>query len=76
MADARVLVVDDEQPLAELVARYLTRDGFDTTVVLDGPAALAAARAQSPDVVVLDLGSPAPTGSRCAGSCAPSPTAM
>jgi DNA-binding response OmpR family regulator len=58
MADARVLVVDDEQPLAELVAKYLTRDGFETTVVFDGPAAVEAARRTSPDVVVLDLGLP------------------
>jgi DNA-binding response OmpR family regulator len=58
MTAPRVLVVDDEQPLAELVAKYLTRDGFETTVVLDGLAAVAAARAQSPDVVVLDLGLP------------------
>ncbi|HYS40470.1 MAG TPA: response regulator transcription factor [Pseudonocardiaceae bacterium] len=62
MTGARVLVVDDEQPLAALVAKYLTRDGFDPTVVLDGPAAVAAARTLSPDVVVLDLGLPGMDG--------------
>ena len=54
----RVLVVDDEQALARLVADYLTRDGFDVTIVADGLAAVDAARAGTPDVVVLDLGLP------------------
>jgi DNA-binding response OmpR family regulator len=54
----RVLVVDDEAPLAKLVAQYLTKDGFDTTVVGDGPSAVQEARDLRPDVVVLDLGLP------------------
>jgi DNA-binding response OmpR family regulator len=54
----RVLVVDDEAPLAQLVAGYLTRDSFDVTVVGDGPSAVQTARAVDPDVVVLDLGLP------------------
>ena len=54
----RVLVVDDEPPLARLVADYLVRDGFETTVVGDGRAAVEAARTVDPDVVVLDLGLP------------------
>ena len=54
----RVLVVDDEAPLARLVAGYLARDGFEVAVAGDGPAALRAARTLDPDVVVLDLGLP------------------
>ena len=54
----RVLVVDDEQALARLVADYLTRDGFDVAIATDGLAAVDAARARMPDVVVLDLGLP------------------
>ena len=54
----RVLVVDDEAPLAALIAGYLTRDGFEMAVAGDGPAALATARTLDPDVVVLDLGLP------------------
>jgi DNA-binding response OmpR family regulator len=54
----RVLVVDDEQSLAKVVASYLERDGHEVTCVFDGPAAVDAARAQPPDVVVLDLGLP------------------
>src|SRR4051794_22112497 len=54
----RVLVVDDEQSLAKVVASYLERDGHDVECVFDGPAAVAAARRRPPDVVVLDLGLP------------------
>ncbi|MBI1758875.1 MAG: response regulator transcription factor [Actinobacteria bacterium] len=57
-APRRVLVVDDEEALATLVAGYLTRDGYDVTLALDGPTAVAQARALDPDVVVLDLGLP------------------
>ncbi|WP_372594588.1 response regulator [Actinotalea sp.] len=59
---ARVLVVEDEAPLARLVASYLTRDGFDVEVVGDGTVALERARAVPPDVVVLDLGLPGTDG--------------
>jgi DNA-binding response OmpR family regulator len=51
----RALVVDDEEPLARLVADYLTRDGFAADVALDGERALELARTQQPDVVILDL---------------------
>ena len=54
----RVLVVDDEAPLAQLVAGYLTREAFEVSVVGDGPSAVAAARDVDPDVLVLDLGLP------------------
>lgn len=54
----RVLVVDDEKPLALMVATYLTRAGYDVTTAHTGPDAVEAARAQAPDVVVLDLGLP------------------
>lgn len=54
----RVLVVEDEVPLARLVAGYLTRDGFEATLVGNGSAAVEAARSVDPDVVVLDLGLP------------------
>jgi DNA-binding response OmpR family regulator len=57
-AAARVLVVDDERPLAQLVADYLTREGFQTSVAFDGVDAVRAARETDPDVVVLDLGLP------------------
>jgi DNA-binding response OmpR family regulator len=54
----RVLVVDDEQSLAKVVASYLERDGHEVVCVFDGRAAIDAARSLPPDVVVLDLGLP------------------
>ena len=54
----RVLVVEDEVPLARLVADYLIRAGFEATVVGNGTVAVEAARTVDPDVVVLDLGLP------------------
>ncbi|MEX5275274.1 response regulator transcription factor [Kocuria sp. CPCC 205235] len=61
-AAGRVLVVDDEKPLALMVATYLTRAGYDATQAHTGPDALEAARTQTPDVVVLDLGLPGMDG--------------
>jgi DNA-binding response OmpR family regulator len=51
----RILVVDDEPPIVELVAGYLAREGWDVHTAGDGIAALAALRAFEPDAVVLDL---------------------
>jgi DNA-binding response OmpR family regulator len=57
-AGGRVLIVDDEQALARLVATYLEREGFDVTTAFDGLSGLAAAREVDPDVLILDLGLP------------------
>jgi DNA-binding response OmpR family regulator len=54
----RALVVDDEQPLARLVAGYLEREGFDVDLAFDGPTAVDLAREHDPVVIVLDLGLP------------------
>jgi DNA-binding response OmpR family regulator len=52
---ARVLVVDDEPMVREVLSRYLERDGFEVEVAGDGEAALAAFAARAPDLVLLDL---------------------
>ena len=51
----RVLVVDDDLTVAEVVLGYLRRDGFEAAHAADGLAALAIAAAAPPDLVVLDL---------------------
>ncbi|MEY8013797.1 MULTISPECIES: response regulator transcription factor [Mycobacterium] len=50
-----VLVVDDEAVLAEMVAMALRYEGWSIATAGDGTSAMAAARAQRPDVVVLDV---------------------
>jgi DNA-binding response OmpR family regulator len=51
----RILVVDDDPTVAEVVARYLVRDGHSVECVADGRQALQAALDDPPDLVVLDL---------------------
>jgi two-component system response regulator ResD len=50
-----ILVVDDEPTIAEVVARYLERAGYETRVAADGPSAVAAALGSRPDLIVLDI---------------------
>ncbi len=54
-ASVRVLVVDDEVPLAGVVASYLLREGYAVDQAHDGPSAVAAARSSDPDLIVLDV---------------------
>ncbi|MFI1236301.1 response regulator [Nocardia salmonicida] len=51
----RILVVDDEVTIAESVAARLRAEGFTVDLAHDGPAAVAAALAGEPDLVVLDV---------------------
>ncbi|MBX7111887.1 MAG: response regulator, partial [Dehalococcoidia bacterium] len=51
----RILVVEDEDMVADVVERYLRRDGYDVEVAHDGNEGLAAYRRRSPDLVVLDV---------------------
>jgi DNA-binding response OmpR family regulator len=55
MQPPRVLVVDDEAPIVELVRGYLEREGYVVESAMDGPSAVDAVRALAPDVVVLDV---------------------
>jgi DNA-binding response OmpR family regulator len=51
----RVLVVDDEPPIVELLSGYLAREGWTVDEAIDGPTALEAVRRLDPDVIVLDV---------------------
>ncbi|MDQ7911248.1 response regulator transcription factor [Phytohabitans sp. ZYX-F-186] len=51
----RVLVVDDDPTISDVVCRYLRRAGFDVSMAGDGVAALATVAREAPDLVVLDL---------------------
>ena len=54
----RVLVVDDEERIRDVVQGYLEADGFTVAVAGDGPEGLRLARDLEPDVVILDVGLP------------------
>ena len=61
MSPRRVLVVDDEAGIRQVLRGYLEREGFEVTEAPDGGSALrlaAAAGRQAPDVVLLDVGLP------------------
>ena len=57
-APARVLIVDDERALANILGSYLVRAGYVVHYAADGPTAVAAARELDPEVILLDLGLP------------------
>ena len=54
----KILVVEDELKIARLVRDYLQQAGFDVVEAADGRTALTLARAERPDMIVLDLGLP------------------
>ena len=53
-----MLVIDDERPLAGIVASYLSRAGFETSLAFTGPDGVRSAQDLDPDVIILDLGLP------------------
>ena len=55
MPNVKVLVVDDEQNILELVSAYLEREGYQVYTAADGTSGLKALRAFRPDVVILDI---------------------
>lgn len=58
----RILVVDDEPNIREVLELYLRRDGYAVEVAADGEAALAAIERTFPDLIVLDLMMPVVDG--------------
>jgi two-component system, OmpR family, alkaline phosphatase synthesis response regulator PhoP len=55
VSNAKILVVDDEPSILGTLKAYLEQEGYSTYVAADGPAALKAARAVKPDLIVLDV---------------------
>jgi DNA-binding response OmpR family regulator len=52
---AKILVVDDEPPIVNLVTAYLKPEGYEVYTAMDGPSGLRAARAFKPDLIILDI---------------------
>ena len=51
----KILIVDDDENIAELVSLYLTKECFDTKIVNDGESALASYESYEPNLILLDL---------------------
>jgi two-component system alkaline phosphatase synthesis response regulator PhoP len=51
----KILVVEDEASISNLVVSYLRKEGYEVFTAADGPAGLKAARAVKPDLIVLDI---------------------
>ena len=58
----RVLVVDDDPAVGEMLSRLLAREGYEVAVVADGPAAFEAMSHQPPDAILLDVVLPGMSG--------------
>ena len=54
----KVLVVDDDRTLSDLVAFTLRREGYETIQAFDGDAALNRWQADNPDIIILDVNLP------------------
>jgi two-component system alkaline phosphatase synthesis response regulator PhoP len=55
MSSTKILLVDDEQSILNLVEAYLKPEGFEVYTAADGPGGLKAAQAFKPDLIVLDI---------------------
>ena len=54
-AKQKILIVDDDNNIAELISLYLTKECFDTKIVNDGEEALKAFEQYNPNLILLDL---------------------
>jgi DNA-binding response OmpR family regulator len=55
MTQRKILVVEDEKEIRDLLAHYLRKEGFAPILAADGEAALTQARKEKPDLILLDI---------------------
>jgi two-component system, OmpR family, alkaline phosphatase synthesis response regulator PhoP len=55
LSKPKILVVDDEESILNLVGAYLRPEGYEVYTAMDGPSGLKAARAYKPEIIVLDI---------------------
>ncbi len=55
MSNKKILIVDDDTNICELLRLYLSKDGFDTLVCNDGEAAIKTVAESAPDLILLDI---------------------
>lgn len=59
---AKILIIDDEEILRQLMEHVFSGDGHETITAPDGEAGIALAKSESPDVIVTDMSMPKMTG--------------
>lgn len=55
MENKKILIVDDDENICELLRLYLEKDGFDTIIANDGGQAISCAQLKNPDIILLDI---------------------
>ena len=55
MSQGKILVVDDDQNICELLRLYIEKEGFEVVIANDGRKALELFDAQNPDLIILDV---------------------
>lgn len=51
----KILIVDDEKPISDIIKFNLTKEGYDTVTAFDGKEAVAVFEEEKPDLIILDL---------------------
>lgn len=62
MAEGRILIVDDEKDIRDLVKAYLEKEGYQVFEAENGSGAVSTARTMNPDIIILDIMLPAMNG--------------
>ena len=75
MAAGKILIVDDDQNICELLRLYIEKEGFDVRIANDGRKALEIFEEYNPDLILLDIMLPNSTGGRFAARCEKNPSA-
>ena len=55
MENRKILIVDDDSNICELLRMYLEKDGFDTSIAYDGEQAIELVGRYNPDLILLDI---------------------
>src|SRR4051812_1749120 len=53
---SRILLVEDNELNRDMLGRRLVRQGFELSIAIDGQSAIALARTEAPDVILMDIG--------------------
>ena len=65
----KILVVDDERPISDIIKFNLTKEGYEVVTAFDGREALEQFEAEKPDLVILDLMLPELDGLEVSSKC-------